>query len=87
MTLEELNSFTDELEQVLNKYGMQIGVATGQFGETKELSIIVEPIEKKKMYSRCIRCGRTLKNPIAQERGYGEVCWTKHLHDNQTTLF
>lgn len=36
---------------------------------------------------RCLRCGRILKDPIAQERGYGEICWKKHLADNQTTLF
>ena len=36
---------------------------------------------------KCLRCGRTLKNPEAQERGYGEVCWKKHLKDTQTLLF
>ena len=36
---------------------------------------------------RCLRCGRILKDPISQERGYGETCWKKHLADNQTTLF
>lgn len=36
---------------------------------------------------RCIRCGRVLKNPDAKERGYGEVCWKKHLEDKQGTLF
>ena len=45
----------------------------------------VEPI-KQKEYSRCIRCGRILKNPDAKERGYGEVCWKKHLIDKQKTL-
>ena len=38
-------------------------------------------------HNRCIRCGRKLKDPIAQERGYGEICWKKHLTDNQATLF
>lgn len=41
----------------------------------------------KKLYSQCIRCGRALKNPVAQERGYGDICWQKQLHDNQTKLF
>lgn len=36
---------------------------------------------------RCLRCGRLLKNPEAKERGYGEVCWKKHLQDSQTMLF
>ena len=40
-----------------------------------------------KHWSRCLRCGKTLKNSKAQERGYGEVCWKKHLKDNQQTLF
>ena len=39
------------------------------------------------IHSRCLRCGKALKNPVAQERGYGEVCWKKHLTDKQTTLF
>lgn len=38
-------------------------------------------------YSKCIRCGKVLKNHIAQERGYGEICWKKHLSDDQITLF
>lgn len=42
---------------------------------------------KKKSFSKCIRCNRVLKNPVAQERGYGEVCWQKHLSDRQTALF
>ena len=37
--------------------------------------------------NRCIRCGRKLKDPIAQERGYGEICWQKHLSGNQQALF
>lgn len=45
----------------------------------------VEPI-KQKEYSRCIRCGRTLKDPISKSRGYGEICWNKHLVDKQKTL-
>ena len=39
------------------------------------------------LHSHCIRCGKELKNPVAKERGYGEVCWKKHLKDNQQTLF
>lgn len=36
--------------------------------------------------TRCLRCGRTLKDPISQSRGYGETCWNKHLVDKQETL-
>lgn len=42
---------------------------------------------KKKQYAKCIRCGRVLKQADAQERGYGKICWQKHLIDKQTTLF
>lgn len=42
---------------------------------------------KKKLYSKCVRCGRTLKSQEAQERGYGDVCWKKRLSDKQSTLF
>ena len=42
---------------------------------------------KKKSYTKCIRCGRRLKTPETQARGYGKVCWAKHLTDKQTTLF
>lgn len=43
--------------------------------------------QKKKLYSKCLRCGRALKNEQAQERGFGDVCWKKHLMDKQTTMF
>jgi len=29
-------------------------------------------------FSRCKRCGRSLKNPKAQSVGYGAVCLKKH---------
>ena len=38
-------------------------------------------------HTHCVRCGKKLKNPVAQERGYGDICWQKQLHDNQTKLF
>ena len=38
-------------------------------------------------YSKCKRCGRRLKTDEARERGYGTVCWKKHLQDNQQSLF
>ena len=39
-----------------------------------------------KDYSKCIRCGRRLKNDEARERGYGKTCWKKHLSDKQQLL-
>ncbi len=50
-----------------------------------DISDIINKLNLKK--KRCLRCGKKLKDPIAQERGYGEICWKKHLTDNQTTLF
>ena len=41
----------------------------------------------KKDYGKCVRCGRRLKNLEAQERGYGKICWKKHLADKQQELF
>lgn len=38
------------------------------------------------LFKYCFRCGRRLKNPDAQKRGYGEVCWKKHLTDSQALL-
>lgn len=43
--------------------------------------------DKTKSYGRCARCGRRLKSLDAQERGYGKVCWEKHLLENRQTLF
>ena len=48
---------------------------------------ISETIKLLNKTTRCLRCGKVLKNPDAQERGYGEVCWKKHINDNQRTLF
>lgn len=39
------------------------------------------------MIKRCLRCGRKLKTPEAQELGYGKICWEKHQKDTQTLLF
>lgn len=65
----------------------QIGEEVGvYFKDTMYLKSVCERATNER-HKRCIRCGRTLKDPIAQERGYGETCWKKHLADNQTTLF
>lgn len=45
----------------------------------------VEP--KPEKHLRCIRCGKKLKDSLAQERGYGEICWKKHISDKQIPLF
>ena len=52
---------------------------------TVDISAVINRFNLTK--KRCLRCGRILKNPDAQARGYGEVCWKKHLEDNQTMLF
>ena len=87
MTENEWFELASEIDEVLNRYGLQISIASGKSGDDARIKIYTEPIDKKKSYSRCIRCGRTLKNPDAQERGYGEVCWKKHLTDVQSKLF
>ena len=86
MTSSEWFDMANEINGVLEKHGLQIGFVTGLYGDDLTGEIRVEPIEKKQ-YSKCLRCGRTLKNPIAQERGYGDVCWNKQLRDTQTKLF
>ena len=35
----------------------------------------------------CLRCGRRLKNPVARERGYGNVCYLKMVVERGTRLF
>jgi hypothetical protein len=50
-------------------------------------SIGTQDFSNSKNYTRCLRCNRTLKDPISQERGYGEICWKKHMLDTQQTLF
>lgn len=83
MTPEQFVTIANDVDAVLNKHGFQIGFASS--GSDCEMRISVEPQDK--FHSRCLRCGKALKNPVAQERGYGEVCWKKHLTDKQTTLF
>ena len=38
-------------------------------------------MEKSSNCLRCKRCNRVLKDPIAQSRGYGTVCWKIHLEN------
>lgn len=40
-----------------------------------------------KEYKYCLRCGRRLKNPIFQQRGYGEICWQKIKRRKVKPLF
>lgn len=44
----------------------------------------MEDITKK--YLRCKRCNRILKSEEAKERGYGKICWEKHLKESQQNL-
>lgn len=39
---------------------------------------------EKVLYNKCLKCGRVLKTPATQERGYGYVCWRKHLTEIDT---
>lgn len=44
------------------------------------------------MGERCERCNRQLKDPESRGRGFGPVCWCKHVaekeaHKDQTRLF
>lgn len=43
--------------------------------------------DKQNDYSKCVRCGRRLRSDEARERGYGKICWKKHLADSQQSLF
>ena len=39
------------------------------------------------LFPFCLRCGRRLKTPEAQERGYGKTCFQKQQMNKQSTLF
>ena len=56
------------------------------FPDTMQTHSICERVGTVK-FTRCIRCGKVLKNPEAKERGYGAVCWQKHIRDSQNNLF
>ncbi len=32
-------------------------------------------------YTRCLRCGRALKDRLSKQRGYGPECWIKVQHN------
>ena len=79
--------------------GDSISVTHTYFGSKEEIdtmqktlrevvsTALVADSQLKRDYTRCIRCGRVLKNPEARERGYGDICWKKHLSDKQSRLF
>lgn len=48
---------------------------------------VKQPVEEHKSYSKCFRCGRRLRSEEAQERGYGKICWRKHLAETRQQLF
>lgn len=54
---------------------------------TVDVKSVFDTLDKGSSIPKCIRCGRKLTNPEAQQRGYGDICWKKHLADNQATLF
>lgn len=39
--------------------------------------------EPKKEYTRCLRCGRILKNPIYKELGMGKTCYEKYKKEHK----
>lgn len=56
------------------------------FPDTMQTYSICERADRL-TFTRCLRCGRLLKDDVAKERGYGKVCWSKHLLDKQSQLF
>lgn len=84
MNPDKYFNMLDEIESVANKYDLQIGVATGSIND---LAFNISLEEKDGHHLRCLRCGKKLKSPEAQERGYGKTCWKKHQTDTQTLLF
>ena len=39
---------------------------------------------EQKIYKRCLRCGRKLKNDEARKIGYGKICFEKSKKINGT---
>ena len=42
--------------------------------------------ESSLIFSRCKRCGRSIKNPKAQAIGYGATCYKKHQAEAEQAL-
>ena len=83
--LERNREWSDALTLAIDALKMSILIeAVGETIGTRDFSV---PETPPILHSHCIRCGKALKNPKAQERGYGEICWQKHLSDNQQALF
>lgn len=40
----------------------------------------------EKLYDRCLRCGRKLKNEEARKIGYGKVCLEKTKYNESKTI-
>lgn len=36
------------------------------------------------MSDRCNRCNRVLRDLNSKERGFGRVCWNKHIHEKES---
>lgn len=43
-----------------------------------------EDSSTSKLITRCLRCGRKLQTVAAQMRGYGDVCYSKILKNNNS---
>ena len=40
-------------------------------------------MEEPIIHTRCIKCNRPLKTPLARKRGYGTHCWQQYLKENK----
>lgn len=38
---------------------------------------------EKREYTKCLRCNRKLRTPLAKERGYGTSCWRTYLKEQK----
>lgn len=63
--------------------------ATEYNNRLTSLGVYLDEIEQKysieqdtKVYTKCLRCGRTLKTPETKKIGYGLVCLEKKLMEN-----
>ena len=47
----------------------------------------MEQKEPKKLYLRCLRCGKKLKKQEYKEIGYGPICYEKVKNKKERKLF
>lgn len=49
----------------------------------KELDSMIKSL----FIPRCVKCGKKLTDSMSRLRGYGPVCWSRLMLDNQEKLF